>query len=158
MLEQYFLMILKLLFNTQMIWKIFFKNIEEYNPNKKRKILIVFNNTIADVLSNEKINLMVTELFIRSWKLNISVVFITQSDVDVPKNIRLNSMPYFIMKIPNKQELQQIASNNLSDIYFKDFMSLYKKCNSKSYSFLVIDATLASDNPLRFRKNLAERI
>ena len=138
--------------------KNFCKNIEEYNPNNKRKILIVFNNTIADVLSNEKINLMVTELFIRSWKLNISVVFITQSDVDVPKNIRLNSMPNFIMKIPNKQELQQISSNNSSDIYFKDFMSLYKKCNAKSYSFLVIDATLASDNPLRFRENLAERI
>ena len=106
----------------------------------------------------KKINPMVTELFIRSWKLNISVVFITQSDVDVPKNIRLNSMPYFIMKIPNKQELQQISSNNSSDIYFKDFMSLYKKWNAKSYSFLVIDATLVSDNPLRFRKNLAERI
>ena len=62
------------------------------------------------------------------------------------------------MKIPNKQELQQIAFNHSSDIDFKDFMNLYKKCTEKPNSFLVTDATLASDNPLRFRKNLSERI
>ena len=67
-------------------------------------------------------------------------------------------MHYLIMNIPNKQELQQIAFNHSSDIDFKDFMNLYKKCTAKPYSFLVIDATLASDNPLRFRKNLLERI
>ena len=67
-------------------------------------------------------------------------------------------MHYFIMKIPNKQELQQTAFNHSSDIDFQDFMNLYKKCTAKPYSFLVIDATLASDNPLRFRKNLLERI
>ena len=61
----------------------------------------------------------------------------------MPKNVRLNSMHYFIIKIPNKQELQQIAFNHSSDIDFKDFMSLYKKCTAKPYSFLVIDATLA---------------
>ena len=72
----------------------------------------------------------------------------------VPKNIRLNSTPYFIMKIPKKQELQQIAFNHSSDINFKNFMNLYKKCTAKPYSFLVIDATLALDNPSRFRKNL----
>ena len=135
-----------------------YKNIEEYNPNKKRKILIVFDGMIADMLSNKKLNPIVTELFIRGRKLNISLVFITQSYFAVPKNIRLNSTHYFIMKIPNKQELQQIAFNHSSDIDFKDFMNLYKKCTAKPYSFLVIDATLASDNPLRFRKNLLERI
>ena len=62
------------------------------------------------------------------------------------------------MKIPNKLELQQIAFNHSSDIDFKDFMNLYKKCTSKPYYFLVIDATFASDNPLNFRKNLLERI
>ena len=76
----------------------------------------------------------------------------------VPKSIRLNSMHYFILKIPNKRELHQIAFNHSSDIDFQDFVSLYKKCNAKPYSLLVIDATLASDNPLRFRKNLFERI
>ena len=135
-----------------------YKNIEEYNPNKKQETLIVFDDMIADMLSNKKLNPIVTELFIRGRKLNISLVFITQSYFAVPKNIRLNSTHYFIMKIPNKQELQQIAFNHSSDIDFKDFMNLYKKCTAKPYSFLVIDATLASDNPLRFRKNLLERI
>ena len=106
----------------------------------------------------KKLNPIVTELFIRGRKLNISLVFITQSYFAVPKNIRLNSTHYFVMKIPNKRELQQIAFNHSSDIDFQDFMNLYKKCTAKPYSFLVIDATLASDNSLRFRKNLLERI
>ena len=97
-------------------------------------------------------------MFIRGRKLNISFVYITQFYFIAPKNIRLNSTHYFVMKIPNKGELQQIAFNHSSDIDFQDFMNLYKKCTAKPYSFLVIDATLASDNPLRFRKNLSERI
>ena len=83
-----------------------YKNIEGYNPNKKRKILIVFDNMIADMLSNKKLNPIVTELFIRDRKLNISLVFITQSYFVVPNNIRLNPTHYFIMEIPNKQELK----------------------------------------------------
>ena len=111
------------------------------------------------MLSNKKLNPIVTELFIRGRKLNICLAFIALSYVAVPKNIRLNSMHYFVMKIPNKRELQQIAFNYLLDIDFKDFMNLYKKCTAKPYYFLVIDTTtLASDNPLRFRKNLLERI
>ena len=74
------------------------------------------------------------------------------------KNIRLNSTHYFAMKIPNKREIQQIALNQSSDIDFQDFMNLYKKFTAKLYSFLVIDTTLASDNPSRFRKNLLERL
>ena len=62
------------------------------------------------------------------------------------------------MKIPNKRELQQIAFNHSSDIDFQDFMNLYKKCTAKRHSFLVIDTTLVSDNSLRSRKNLLERI
>ena len=61
------------------------------------------------------------------------------------------------MKASNKRQLQQIAFSNSSDIEFIDFLNLYKKCTSNLYSFLVIDATLASDNPLRFRRNLLER-
>ena len=87
-----------------------YKNIEDYNPNKKHKILIVFDDMIADMLSNKKLNPIVTELFIRRRKLNISLVFITQSYFSVPKDIRLNSTNYFIMKIPNKREIKQIAS------------------------------------------------
>ena len=76
------------------------------------------------MLSNKKLNPLVTELFTRSRKLNISLVFITQSYFTVPKIFRLNSKHYFIMKIPNKQEFQQTAFNRSSDIYFKGFMNL----------------------------------
>ena len=100
---------------------------------------------------------MLTELFIRDRKLNICLVFITQSYFAVPKNIRLNSTCSFIMKIPNKRELQQIVFNHLSNIDFKYFISLYRKCTAKSYTFLVINTTLVSDNPFSFRKNLLER-
>ena len=108
---------------------------------------------IADMINNKKLNSIITELFIRGRKLNISV-FITQSYFKVPKDVRLNSTHFFIKKIPNKRELQQVALNHSSDIDFKDFIKIYKKCTDKPYSFLVNDTTLASDNPLRFRKNL----
>ena len=134
-----------------------YKNIEDYNPGKKRKVLIVFDDKITDMINNKKLNPIVTELFTRGRKLNISIVFIiTQSYLRVPKDVRLNSTHFFITKIPNKRELQQIALNHSSDIDFKDFMKIYEKCTGKPYSFFVIDTTLSSDNPLRFRKNLWE--
>ena len=133
-----------------------YKNIGQYNPNKKRKISIIFDDMIVDMLNNKKLNPIATELIIRGRKLNNSLVFITQFYFAVLKNIRLNSTNYSIMKIPNKRELQQMLK--YSDIDFQDFMNLYKKCTQNPYSFLVIDTTLASDNPLRFRKKLLERI
>ena len=93
-------------------------------------------------------------MFIRGRKLNVSLVFITQSYFKVPKDVRLNSTHFFIMKIPNKRELQQIALNHSSDIDFKDFIKICKKYTAEPYSFLVNDTTLTSDNPSRFRKNL----
>ena len=102
-----------------------YKNIEEYNPSKKCKILTIFDDAIADRLSNKKLNPIVNELFIRGRKLNISLFIL------LFQNIGLNSTHYFIMKIPNKKELQQIAFNHSSDINFKDFMNLYKKCTAK---------------------------
>ena len=81
---------------------------------------------ILDMINNKKLNPVVTELFIRGKKLNISVVFITQSYFKVPKDVRLNSTYFFIMKIPNKRELQQIALNHSSDIDFKDFKKFIK--------------------------------
>ena len=131
-----------------------YKNIEDCNLGKKLKVLIVFNDMIADMINNKKLNPIVTELFIRGRKLNISIVFIKQSYFKVPKDVRLNSTHFFIMKIPNKRKLQQIALNHSSDIDFKDFMKIYKKCTKEPYSFLVNDTTLPSDDPLRFRKNL----
>ena len=131
-----------------------YKNIEEYNPDKKQKIQIVFGDMIADMDNNEK----VTELYIRGRKLNTSLVFITQSFFKVPKDVRLNTAHFFIMKIPNKRELQQTVYNHSSDIDFNDFMNFCKKCTAKPHSFLVIDETLASDYSSPFRKNLSERI
>ena len=109
---------------------------------------------IADMINNKKLNSIVTELFIRRRKLNISTVFITQSYFKVPKDVSLNSTHFFILKVPNKRQLQQTALNHSSDNEFKDFIKIYKKCTAETYSFLVNDATLPSDNPLRFRKNL----
>ena len=109
---------------------------------------------IVDMINNKKLNPVVTELFIRARKLNISIIFITQSYFKVPKDVRLNSTHFFIMKILNKRELQQIALNHSSNIDFKDFIKICKKCTSEPYSFLVNDTTLPSDDPLRFKKNL----
>ena len=131
---------------------------EEYNTNRKRKILIVVVHMIADVLSNKKFNLIVTELLIRARKLNISLIYITHSFFAVPKNIRLNSTHCFTMKIPNKWKLQQIVFNHSSDIDYEDFMNLSIQCIGKQCPFLVIDTTLASGSILRFRKSLWERI
>ena len=93
-------------------------------------------------------------MFLTERKLNISLVLISQSYFKVPRTIRLNAAHYFIMKISNESELQQIASNHLSDIDFKDFMKLYKYYTKEPFSFFVNDKTLSSDNPLRFRKKL----
>ena len=131
-----------------------YKSIGEYNTDKERKILIVFDDMIADMINNKKLNSVVTELFIRGRKLNISLVFITKSYFKVPKDVRLNTTHFYIMKIPNKRELQQISISHSSDTDTKDFIKIYKKCTDKSYSFLVNDTTLSSDDLLRFRKNL----
>ena len=96
-------MIQKLLLNTQIILNYIYKNINEYNPNKKWKILIVFDDMIVDMLSNKKLNPIVTELFIRGIKLNISFVFLTKPYFVVTRNIRISSAHYFAMKIPNKR-------------------------------------------------------
>ena len=93
-------------------------------------------------------------MFLRGRKLIISLVFTSQSYFKVPKTIRLNSAHYFIMKILTKRELQQIVSNDSTDIDFKNFMKLYKDYTKEPYSFLVNDATLSTDDPLRLRKNL----
>ena len=114
-----------------------YKNIDDYNPDKENKILMVFDDMIADMIHNKKLNSIVAELFIRGRKLNISLVFITQSYFKVPKDVRLNTSHFFISKIPNKRELQQIAINHSSDISTKDFANIYRKCTDEPCSFLV---------------------
>ena len=131
-----------------------YKNIDDYNPGNENKILIIFDDMIVDMIQNKKLNSIVTEQFIRGRKLNISLVFITQLYFQVPKDVRLNTTDFFVSKIPNRRELQQIAINHSSDISTKDFENFYRKCIAEPYSFFVNDTTLASDNPLRFRKNI----
>ena len=128
-----------------------YKNINSYNTDKENKI-IVFDDMIADMIHNKKLDLIVTELFIRGRKLNITHVFITQSYFKVPKDVRLNTIHFYIAKIPNNRELWEIAINLSSDISTTDFTNIYRKFTVEPYSFLVNDTTLASDNPLRFRK------
>ena len=97
----------------------FYKNIEEYNPNKERQVLIVFDYMITDMINNKKLNPLVTELFSRGGKVKISIAFITQSYFKVPKEVRLNTTHFFIMKIPNKIELQQIALTHSQTLTLK---------------------------------------
>ena len=121
-----------------------YENLEEYNPIKKRRVLVVFDDMITDMESNKKLSPTVTELFLRGRKLNISIVFISQSYFKVPKTIRLNATHYFIVKIPNKRELQQIASNLFFDIDFIGFVKLYEDYTKEPYSFLVNDTAWSS--------------
>ena len=131
-----------------------YKDINEYIEDKEHKLLKVFDDIIADMINNKKLNSIVTDLFIRGKKLNISLVFITQSYFKIPKYVRLNSTHVFIMEIPNKRELQQIALNHSSDINITDFANIYRKYTGEPYSFLVIDTMLSSNNPLMFRNIL----
>ena len=131
-----------------------YQNIDDCNPSRKRKILIVFDDMIADIMSNKKFQAIIKELFIRCKILNISLVFITQSYCFVPKDVRLNSIHYLIMKINNRKELQNISINHSADIDYKKFVNIYRECTRKPYSFLTIDTTLPASDFLRFRKKL----
>ena len=115
-----------------------YKNLEDYDPTKKRKVSIIFDDMTGDRKGNKKLSPAVTEFFLRGGKLNISIVFISQSSFKVPKTIRVNGMHYFILKISNKRELQQtVSSNHSSDIEFNDFMKLYKNYTKEPFAFLV---------------------
>ena len=104
-----------------------YENIDDYNPSRKRNILIISDEMIADIMTNKKFQSIIKELFSRCRKLNISLVFITQSYFSVPKEVRLNSTHYFVMKINNKRELQNIVINHSVDIDYKGFMEIYSE-------------------------------
>ena len=113
-----------------------YKIIEEYNLGKnERKVVIVFEGIIADMIDNKILNLVITELFIRGRKLKISIAFITQSYFQETKDVILNYTHFFIMKIPNKRKLQQIALNHSSDVDFQDFIKIYKECTENHFLF-----------------------
>ena len=108
----------------------------------------------TDIMNNKKFKAIIKELFISCRKLNISFVFITQSYFTVPKDVRLNSTHYLIMKINNRKELQNIAINHSADIDYKDFIKIYRECRKEPFNFLIIDATLPASDLVRFRKSL----
>ena len=125
-----------------------YENIDDYNPSRKRKILIVFDDMIADIMTSKKFQTVIKQLFIRCRKTNISLVFITVSFY--------SSKRREIMKINNKRELQNIAIKHSADIDDTDFMKIYREFTEKSFNFLAIDTTLPASNPLIFRKNLLD--
>ena len=97
-------------------------------------------------------------LLIRCRKLNISLVFVTQTYFRVPKEVRLNSTHYLIMKIHHKRELQQTGINHSADIDYKEFLKIYRNCTKEPYSFLTIDTTLPADNAMRLRNNFSDSL
>ena len=143
------------LLSVQIEWMTFIRIlIDDYNPSRKRKTLIVFDDMIADSMTNKKIQAILKELFIGCKKVNISLVFITQSYFSVPKDVKLNSTHYLIKRINNRKKLQNIVINHSVDIDYNDFMRIYRECTRETYSFLTMDTTLSADDPLRFRINL----
>ena len=135
-----------------------FTNINDYNKQRKRKGLIIFDDMIADIMSSKNFKAIIKEFFIRCRKLNISIVFITQSYFRTPKDARVNSTHYVIMKIQSKKELQNIAQENSGDIKFKDFLKIYKDFTSEPYSCMIIETTVPSIHPMRFRKDFCYNI
>ena len=131
-----------------------YENINDYNSSRRRKILIFFDDMIADIMTNRRLPPIIKELFIRCRKLNISLFFITQSYFSVTKDVRLNPTHYLIMKINNRKELQNIPSNHSADIDHKDFMKIYREFTREPFNFLAIDTTLPVSDSLGFRKNL----
>ena len=131
-----------------------YENIHDYNSRRIRKILIVFDFMIADIMTNKKFQAIIKELFIGCGKLNISLVFITQSYFSVPKDVGLNSTHYLILKINSKIELQNIVINHSTDFAYQDFIKNYREYTKEPYNFLTIDITLPASDPLRFKKKL----
>ena len=115
------------------------EDIKNYNKNRNKKVLIIFDDMITDIMRSEKFKAIVKELFIRCRKLNISIVFITQPYFRTPKDARLNSTHYILMKIDNKKELKSIAEKNSDHLDFKDILKIYNYCTNEPYSFMMVD-------------------
>ena len=112
------------------------EDINNYNKKRDKKVLIIVDDTIADIMRSAKFKAIVKELFIRCRKLNVSIVFITQSYFRTPKDARLNSTHYILMEIGNKKELKGIAEENSGHLDFKEFLKIYNHCTRDPYSFI----------------------
>ena len=131
-------------------------NMNNYNKNRDKKVLIIFVDIIADIMRSEKFKAIVKKLFIRYRKLNISIVFITQSYFRTPKVARLNATHYILMKIGSKKEFKNIAEENSGHLDFKDFLKIYNYRTKEPYSFMMIDTRPNATMP--FKKNFDEPI
>ena len=131
-------------------------DINDYNKNRDKKVLMVFDDMIADIEYNKNFKRIIKELFYRARKINVSIVFITQSYFRALKDARLNSMHYILMKIGNKKELKSIAEEKLGNLDYKDFLKVYNYCTKEPYSFMTIDARPTATIP--FKKNFDEQI
>ena len=131
-------------------------DINNYNKNRDKKVLMIFDDMIADIMRSEKVKAIVKEIFIRCRKLNISIVFITQSYFRTLKDARLNSTRYILMKIGNKKELKSIAEENSGHLDFKDFLKIYSYCTKEPYSFMMVDTR--PNARATFKKNFDEPI
>ena len=131
-------------------------DINNYNNNRDKKVLIIFDDMIADVMRSEKFKAIVKEIFIRCRKLNISIVFITQSYFRTPKDVRLNSTHYILMKKGNTKELKSISEENSGHLDFKDFLNIYNYCTKEPYLFMMVDTRPTAH--VTFKKNFDEPI
>ena len=129
-------------------------DINNYNKNRDKKVLISFDDMIADIEYNKKFKKIIKELFYKARKINVSVVFITQSYFRTFKDARLNSTHYILMKIGNKKELKRIAEEKSSHLDYKDFLKIYNYYTKEPYSFMTIDARRTATIP--FNKNFDE--
>ena len=128
-----------------------FENINDYNKKRNKKVLLVFDDMIADIEHNKNFKKVIKELFYRARKLNVSIVFITQSYFRALKDACLNSTHYVLMKIGNKKELKSIAEEKSGHLDYKDFLKIYNFGTKEPYSFMLIDARPTATNP--FTKN-----
>ena len=131
-------------------------DINNYNKNRDKKVLIVFDDMIADIEHNKNFKRIIKELFYRARKINVSTVFITQSYFRALKDTRLNSTHYILMKIGNKKELKRIAEEKSSHLEYKDFFKMYNYCTEEPYSFMLIDTRPTAS--VTFKKNFDESI
>ena len=137
-------------------------DINNYNKNRDKKVLIVFDDMIAHIEYNKKSKRIIKELFYRARKINVSIVFIMQSSFRALKDARLNSTHYILMKIGNKKELKRIAKEKSGHLDYKDFLKIYNYCTKEPYSFMIIDtrptAHVGKTFKKKFKKNFDEPI
>ena len=132
------------------------EDINNYNINRDKKVLIIFDDMIADIMRSEKFKAIVKELFIRYRKLNISIVFIMQSYFRTPKDARLNSTDIMLIKIGDKKDLKSIAEENSGHLDFKDFLKVYNYCTKEPYLFMMVDTRPTAC--VTFKKNFNEPV